>query len=496
MKASSLVKFTPVLAGSVVNIQLGPNDQSWEDRTVGSSTETTEPLSKGELGDACDSNPCENGGICVSGLDDFYSCECPDGITDSNCSSVMEVGPCLPNPCHNGGTCEISEAYRGDTFIGYLCKCPVGFNGIHCQHNVNECEAEPCKNGGICTDLVANYSCECPGEFMGRNCQYKCSGPLGIEGGIISNQQITASSTHRALFGLQKWYPYYARLNKKGLINAWTAAENDRWPWIQINLQRKMRITGVITQGAKRIGSPEYIKSYKIAYSNDGKLWTTYKVKGTTEDMVFHGNVDNNTPYANSFTPPIKSQYIRLYPQVCRRHCTLRMELLGCELSGCSEPLGMKSGHIQDYQITASSIFRTLNMDMFTWEPRKARLDKQGKVNAWTSGHSDQSQWLQIDLLVPTKITGIITQGAKDFGHVQFVGSYKLAYSNDGEHWTIYQDEKQKKDKVFQGNFDNDTHRKNVIDPPIYAQHIRILPWSWYGRITLRSELLGCTEED
>lgn len=35
-------------------------------------------------------------------------------------------------------------------------------------------------------------------------------------------------------------------------------------------------------------------------------------------------------------------------------------------------------------------------MDMFTWEPGKARLDKQGKVNAWTAGHSDQSQWLQV----------------------------------------------------------------------------------------------------
>ena len=65
-------------------------------------------------------------------------------------------------------------------------------------------------------------------------------------------------------------------------------------------------------------------------------------------------------------------------------------------LPGCSEPLGMKSGHIQHYQITASSVFRTLNMDIFTWEPRKARLDKQGKVNAWTSGHNDQSQWLQV----------------------------------------------------------------------------------------------------
>ncbi|XP_026044709.1 EGF-like repeat and discoidin I-like domain-containing protein 3 isoform X3 [Astatotilapia calliptera] len=324
----------------------------------------------------------------------------------------------------------------------------------------------------------------------------ECSGPLGMEGGIISNQQITASSTHRALFGLQKWYPYFARLNKKGLVNAWTAAENDRWPWIQINLQRRMRVTGLITQGAKRIGSPEYVKSYKVAYSDDGKTWRTYKVKGKDEDMIFRGNVDNNAPSANSFTPPIEAQYVRIYPQVCRRHCTLRMELLGCELTGCSEPLGMKSGHIQDYQVTASSIFRTLNMDMFTWEPGKARLDKQGKVNAWTAGHSDQSQWLQVDLLVPTKVTGIITQGAKDFGHVQFVGSYKVAFSNDGEQWNVYQDEKQGKDKVFQGNFDNDTHRKNVIDPPIYARFIRILPWSWYGRITLRVEILGCTEEE
>ncbi|TNN74436.1 EGF-like repeat and discoidin I-like domain-containing protein 3 [Liparis tanakae] len=316
----------------------------------------------------------------------------------------------------------------------------------------------------------------------------RCSGPLGMEGGIISNQQITASSTHRALFGLQKWYPYFSRLNKKGLVNAWTAAENDRWPWIQINLQRRMRVTGLITQGAKRIGSPEYVKSYKVAYSDDGKTWRTYKVKGKDDDMIFRGNVDNNAPSANSFTPPVAAQYVRIYPQVCRRHCTLRMELLGCELTGCSEPLGMKSGHIQDYQVMASSIFRTLNMDMFTWEPGKARLDKQGKVNAWTAGHSDQSQWLQVDLRVPTKVTGIITQGAKDFGHVQFVGSYKLAYSNNGERWKVYQDEKQGKDKVFQGNFDNDTHRKNVIDPPIYARLIRILPWSWYGRITLRAE--------
>lgn len=57
---------------------------------------------------------------------------------------------------------------------------------------------------------------------------------------------------------------------------------------LQINLQRRMRVTGLITQGAKRIGSPEYVKSYKVAYSDDGKTWRTYKVKGKDEDMVRH----------------------------------------------------------------------------------------------------------------------------------------------------------------------------------------------------------------
>lgn len=47
----------------------------------------------------------------------------------------LHIGPCHPNPCHNRGTCEISETYRGDTFIGYICKCPPGFSGVHCQHS-------------------------------------------------------------------------------------------------------------------------------------------------------------------------------------------------------------------------------------------------------------------------------------------------------------------------------------------------------------------------
>lgn len=54
----------------------------------------------------------------------------------------------------------------------------------------------------------------------------------------------------------------------------------------------------------------------------------------------------------------------------------------------------------------------------------------------------------QVDLLSPKKITGIITQGAKDFGSVQFVTAFKVAYSDDGVTWTIVKDDTTRTDKV------------------------------------------------
>ena len=40
---------------------------------------------------------------------------------------------------------------------------------------------------------------------------------------------------------------------------------------VQVNLMRKMWVTGVVTQGASRAGSAEYLKTFKVAYSTDGR---------------------------------------------------------------------------------------------------------------------------------------------------------------------------------------------------------------------------------
>lgn len=54
----------------------------------------------------------------------------------------------------------------------------------------------------------------------------------------------------------------------------------------QVNLQRKMRFTGIITQGASRMGVAEYIKAFKVASSLDGRTYTMYRLEGQKKDTV------------------------------------------------------------------------------------------------------------------------------------------------------------------------------------------------------------------
>ncbi|KAG5839720.1 hypothetical protein ANANG_G00207940 [Anguilla anguilla] len=452
-------------------------------------------------GDYCEVNVCLNGGTCVTGVGDApFICICADSFTGDTCNAT-ESGPCSPNPCKNEAVCEvIGTSRRGDVFSEYVCKCQPGFDGVHCQNNVNDCASQPCQNGGTCYDLEGDYNCRCPSPYVGKHCHLRCISLLGMEGGGIAESQISASSVHYAMLGLQRWGPELARLNNQGIVNAWTAATHDKNPWIEVNLQRKVRLTGIVTQGASRLGTAEYIKAFKVAHSFDGSSYTVFRAEGQRKDKVFVGNVDNTGTKTNPFDPPIVAQYIRIIPMVCRKACTLRMELVGCELNvylntaGCSEPLGVKSRLISDRQLTASSSFSTWGIDAFTWQPHYARLDKQGKTNAWAPATNSRTEWLQVDMQTPKRLTGIITQGAKDFGVVQFVSAFKVAYSDNGKSWSVVKDEKTRTDKIFEGNSDNNVHKRNMFEAPFYARFVRVIPWEWHERITLRIELLGCED--
>uniref|UniRef100_A0A8C3P257 F5/8 type C domain-containing protein n=1 Tax=Chrysemys picta bellii TaxID=8478 RepID=A0A8C3P257_CHRPI len=150
-------------------------------------------------------------------------------------------------------------------------------------------------------------------------------------------------------------------------------------------------------------------------------------------------------------------------------------------ISCCSLPLGMENGEIKNAQITASSYKKSWYN---SWEPSLARLNQQGRLNAWQA-----KQWLQIDLLKAKKITAITTQGCKSMSTEQFVKTYAILYSNEGTEWKPYMDDST---SVFVGNENSSGQVKHFLNPPIFSRFIRIVPKTWNRSIALRVELFGC----
>ena len=41
------------------------------------------------------------------------------------------------------------------------------FTGSACGVSINDCDPNPCKNNGTCTDLIGGYNCTCTSGFTG-----------------------------------------------------------------------------------------------------------------------------------------------------------------------------------------------------------------------------------------------------------------------------------------------------------------------------------------
>nr|XP_061826788.1 venom prothrombin activator pseutarin-C non-catalytic subunit-like isoform X1 [Nerophis lumbriciformis] len=312
-----------------------------------------------------------------------------------------------------------------------------------------------------------------------------CYRPLGLESGSVKDVQITANITRGY------WEPHLARLNNKGKYNAWSTDQYNSF--IQVDFQRPVVISQVATQGAKQLFHSQFVTNYSISYSNDRRRWSVYKGESRYPVKVFAGNQEAYQTTTNTLFPPVIARFIRLHPLQWYSAATVRMEYYGCELDGCSVPLGMENGLIEDQSITASST--SSNWYLGLWLPSYARLNKQGTVNAWQAKYKDMKQWLQVELPEVKKITGIITQGAKSLGKEMYVTFYVLQYSDDGIRWNDYSEDEEQLPRIFRGNDDNNEHVKNFIYPPIFSRFIRIVPRNWKGSITMRVELLGCDFE-
>lgn len=109
-------------------------------------------------------NRCFNGGKCLDGPGlDFY-CSCLPGWNGRLCEA--EINECDSNPCHNGGICV-------DKLNSYLCACPMGYAGDECQEEIQICDNNPCKNNALCLLEEEIPTCYCVPDFHGTKCEYQ-----------------------------------------------------------------------------------------------------------------------------------------------------------------------------------------------------------------------------------------------------------------------------------------------------------------------------------
>ncbi|KAM5145444.1 coagulation factor VIII [Mantella aurantiaca] len=307
----------------------------------------------------------------------------------------------------------------------------------------------------------------------------RCHQPLGLSSGKIKDSQITASGHYGS------WLPYLARLGNSGAINAWSV-ENEN-SWIQVDLLTPMLIHAIQTQGARQRLFSLFISQYIVFYSLNGEEWSQYQGNTSNNQMVFFGNVDASSIRENQFNPPIIARLVRIRPVHTGTRAGLRMELFGCDLTSCSMSLGMQSGAIIPYQLSASS---SLYSVFSSWAPNLARLNLQGRINAWRPQADTPGEWFQVDLGRDMKVTGVMIQGARSFT-AMYITEFFLSFSSDGVTWTDVKGLNGER-QTFPGNTDPDTAVWATMEAPVMARFLKLHPEKWKRGIALRMEVLGC----
>ncbi|XP_067342547.1 neuropilin-1a isoform X3 [Channa argus] len=164
--------------------------------------------------------------------------------------------------------------------------------------------------------------------------EYPCSGMLGMVSGMITDNQITASShTDRS------WVPENARLLTSR--TGWTLLPQPQPftnEWLQVDLGEEKLVKGLIIQGGKHRENKVFMKKFRLSYSNNGSDWRMVLDTSGNKAKIFEGNSNYDTPELRT-VEPLVTRFIRIYPdRATPTGMGLRLELLGCEIEAPSLP--------------------------------------------------------------------------------------------------------------------------------------------------------------
>ncbi|XP_070531527.1 EGF-like repeat and discoidin I-like domain-containing protein 3 [Ptychodera flava] len=331
--------------------------------------------------------------------------------------------------------------------------------------DLDGCSGDPCHNGGTClADLIREgvTACECPANWRGPRCEREVS-----------------------------LLPLEFHLEQTTWMEANAACERGNGSLVLILDQE----------------SQDYIEMFMHDFNITGDFWIG------VNDRVVEGRWQWQDNYELNFNNWKSNPQIfgRMKDCACMREedeykweasdCNERNYYI-CQMfkfpgPQCINPLGMESREIEDDQITASSTYDMLTPIRRTSHPTYSRLGTKesffGPTGGWIADRIDENPWLQVDLRLPTTVTGIRTAGR--ISEAVFHGwliTFKVGYSLDGDSWNIYQDTSTGVEKIFPGNQGRFDLVTNYFVPPVFARIVRVYPVTWDNEVALQMELYGC----
>uniref|UniRef100_A0A671NFQ0 Contactin associated protein-like 5b n=1 Tax=Sinocyclocheilus anshuiensis TaxID=1608454 RepID=A0A671NFQ0_9TELE len=122
--------------------------------------------------------------------------------------------------------------------------------------------------------------------------------------------------------------PYFSKLNRRDGGGGWAPEQTDRLRWLQVDLRERVEVTAVATQG--RFGSPDWVTSYMLLYSDTGRAWKQFR----QEDNIgtFPGNTNSDGTVHHKLSHSIRTRFLRFLPVDWSPGgwMGLRVEVYGC----------------------------------------------------------------------------------------------------------------------------------------------------------------------
>ncbi|KAK9502170.1 hypothetical protein O3M35_012753 [Rhynocoris fuscipes] len=288
--------------------------------------------------------------------------------------------------------------------------------------------------------------------------------------------------------------PNNARIKSPG---SWRPDDQDKEPYLQIDLGDVDIVYGITMTGNRDLN--EHVKSFYVLYSLDNSTFSYVSFMGMPE--LFKGPSSSSDRETTVFQTPVEAKYIRISPVDTVGGASLKVELLGCNLTPeistiaptvittikpeCTDHM---SASMSDHQIAVSSS----NQGAVTAD--QINVDKD---LGWSPLISDTNQWLQFDFLGERILTGIIIRGSGSNSSEPvppaWITSFIIKYSADHKEWSPLTND-HGETHIFDGNNNNMDKVTYYFKRPIKARYIRIIPTKWHQRISIRAEILGCYE--